>query len=93
VRKITLYHHLDGSWSLREGAGSEAVEAEIEDGYLPVQGTGGQPRVLSSRSDELGMTMEQAIRRGLLRMLPSEGTQSDRPTMVDPIEHVQRVKK
>jgi hypothetical protein len=93
VRKITLYHHLDGSWALQGGAGSEAVEAEIEDGYLPVQGSGGQPRVLSSRSDELGMTMEQAIRRGVLRLLPREGTRSDRPTMVDPTEHVPRVRK
>jgi len=69
------------------------MEAELVDGYLPVQGRGGQPRVLSTKSNELGMTVEQAIRRGVLRLLPPSGTNSDRPTLLDASEYVRRSPK
>jgi hypothetical protein len=93
VRRITLYHQNDGSWTLQPGAGNEVVEAELEDGYMAVQGRGGPPRILSTKSDELGMTFEQAVRRGVLHLLPREETRSDRPTLVDPRDDIRRVPK
>ena len=93
MRKITIYRNIDGRWALRPAAAHDAIEAELEDGYLPVQGSGGPPRVLSSKHDELGMTIEQAIQRGLLRLVPREEMRTDRPTMLDPKEHDQRLPK
>jgi len=87
VGKIAIYRHLDGSWTLRAGSGAEAMEAELVDGYLAAEGRGGPPRVLSTKSHELGMTVEQAIRRGVLRLLPRLATNSERPTLIDPGEY------
>jgi hypothetical protein len=81
MRTVTFYRQPDGSWSLDAESGGEPVIAELAEGWKAVNG--GQPRVLSIRPDELGMTIEQAIERGIATLLHGTSPQFDRVTLTD----------
>jgi hypothetical protein len=83
MRMITFYRQPDGRWSLDAESGGEPVIAELADGWKAVNGHAGQPRVLSTRPDELGMTIEQAIERGIATLRHGTSPQFDRVTLTD----------
>ncbi len=79
---IILYQEPDGDWSLYPDPASELVRAELAGEYLAVQGWTGGPRILSTRPNELGMTIPQAIARGILRLRRDESSRSEPVTLV-----------
>ena len=50
---------------------------------MAVEGRAGIPRVLSTKPDELGMTIPQAIERGILRLRRRGVSELERVTLVD----------
>jgi len=83
VRTIDLYLGSDGQWSLRADSGGQLVRAELADGYVTGQGPMGSPRVLSNLPNELGMTIVQALERGILKLAKDGVSEFDRVTLVN----------
>ncbi|HEX9297961.1 MAG TPA: hypothetical protein VF881_19105 [Polyangiaceae bacterium] len=83
MRTLTFYRQPDGSWSLDDESGGAPVVAELAEGWKAVKGLAGQPRVLSVRPNELGMTIEQAIERGVARLLDGKAAEFERVTLTD----------
>jgi hypothetical protein len=77
-----MYLRADGAWSLRGASGGDLVRVELADGYDVVQGFTGAPRVLSTQPNELGMTIEQAIERGVVSFPRDGASEFERPTLV-----------
>jgi len=80
MRKVTIYHRPDGSWSLDAKSHGEPMVVELSEGWLLAKGHAGPVRVLSARPDQLGMTMEQAIQRGIVN-LSHGSSQFERATL------------
>ncbi|SRR6266498_226312 len=79
---VVLYQEQNGDWSLYPGSDSTVVRAELASPYVAVQGLTGIPRILSTKPNELGMTIPQAIAKGILRMLPDKAAQTRAITLV-----------
>jgi hypothetical protein len=82
MRTIAIYVSSDGRWSLHPEPESEIVQAELADGYVAAQGPTGSARILSQLPNELGMTIEQAIARGILTPLRDGASEFERVTLV-----------
>jgi hypothetical protein len=78
---ITLYREPNGDWSLHADSGGELVRAELAAGYVAVQGLAGAPRILSTKPNELGMTILQAVERGILRLEREQSSEFERVTL------------
>ncbi len=79
---ITLYQEPIGDWSLYPDSGSKAVRAELAWSYVAVQRLSGTPRILSTKPNELGMAIPQAIERGILRLRPDTAAETKAVTLV-----------
>jgi hypothetical protein len=78
---ITLYQEPNGEWSLHPDSGRELVRAELAGDYVAVQGRAGTPRILSTKPNELGMTIPQALARGILRLRRDGSSETERVTL------------
>jgi len=79
---IMLYQEPNGDCSLYPHSGSKVVHAVLAEPYVIVQRMSGSPRILSTKPDELGMAIPQAIARGILRLRPDTSAETRAVTLV-----------
>ncbi|SRR6266508_374044 len=78
---ITLYQEPNGDCSLYGHSGSKVVRAELAEPYVIVQRSSGSPRILSTKPNERGMAISQAIARGVLRLRPDLSAETRAATL------------
>lgn len=68
VGKITIYRDKVGIWHMMPREGTVGVEAELADGYRIGEAIGGaSTHLVFGRPGTLGMTADQAVRKGVLK--------------------------
>jgi hypothetical protein len=66
--QITIYRAPDGALSLDPADGLEPIEATLGDGYRVEAGFNVNRRLVFGKPGALGLTAEDAARRGVLRV-------------------------